>query len=209
MVQPCPSVRKVAGFRSRGFLGAAIFFPVAVMCLFSQPLSFVARPAARLLDAAGWMFFLLSVTWRLWATLFIGGRKDRALQTDGPYSVCRNPLYFGSFCYSLSLACFLKSVTFGAAVLAMFTIYCLLVIRAEEHSLELRFGEDFRNYCRRTSRLWPRWSSFHTPDHVRVDLKGLKQECIRLARAAVLPLTLQVVMQLRLHPTWPHWFNLP
>jgi len=147
--------------------------------------------------------------WRLWATLFIGGRKDRALQTDGPYSVCRNPLYFGSFCYSISLACFLKSVTFGAAVLVVFAIYCFLVIRAEEHSLEVRFGEDFRNYCRRTPRLWPRWSGFHTPDQVRVDLKYLKQECVRLARAALLPLALQMVMQLRLHPAWPHWFNLP
>lgn len=205
---PCPSVRKVSAFRRRGLFGAIVLGPAAALVLLSRPVFVGKLLEEQLFYVGGWFFFLVYMGWRLWATLFIGGRKDRELQTEGPYSVCRNPLYFGSFCYSLSIACFLGSLSFGVAVLAVLAVYCFVVIRAEEHSLELRFGEDYRNYCRRTPRLWPRWSSFHSPGQVQVDLKRLKQECIRLTRAATLPLLLQVITHLRLQPFWPHWFGL-
>jgi len=203
------SVRTFLSFRCRGLFGAAIMLPAGALALFSEPQLHEAGPVAMALNAAGWMFFLLYVAWRLWATLFIGGRKDRELQTEGPYSVCRNPLYCGSLCYALSTASFLKSFTFAAAVVLVLVVYAVFVIRAEEHSLELRFGEAFRSYSRRTPRLWPRWSAFHTPPLVNVDLKRLKAEGVRLSRAALLPVLLEAVMRLRGGPWWPHWFFLP
>src|SRR5262245_42792403 len=86
---PCPSVRKVSGFRWRGLLGALVLAPSAMLVMLSRPV-FVSRSLEeQFLDVGGWVFFLVYVAWRLWATLFIGGRKDRELQTEGPYSVCR------------------------------------------------------------------------------------------------------------------------
>jgi protein-S-isoprenylcysteine O-methyltransferase Ste14 len=34
---------------------------------------------------------------RLWCSLYISGYKNSQLITSGPYSLCRNPLYFFSF----------------------------------------------------------------------------------------------------------------
>jgi protein-S-isoprenylcysteine O-methyltransferase Ste14 len=53
--------------------------------------------------SAGWCLWP-GATLRLWSTLYIGGRKRVVLVSDGPYSLCRNPLYVGTFLIALSNA---------------------------------------------------------------------------------------------------------
>lgn len=196
-------------FKNRGLLGVIILGPLALAVIFSTPVIDERGPIACLFNAGAWTFFLLYVAIRIWATLFIGGNKDIRLQTDGPYSVCRNPLYLGSFCFALTLACLLKSAAFGIGVVVLSAVYSNFVVRAEEHFLGLRFGEDFANYCRRTPRFWPRWSSLSSPAYLRVDLKRLRQEGVRLTRAALLLILLEVLMSFRSSPGWPHWVSMP
>ena len=207
--RPGSLVRTNFSFKNRGLLGALILGPIAVAAAFSPPRFPESEPVAWALNAGAWVFFLLYVAIRIWATLFIGGNKDLRLQTDGPYSVCRNPLYVGSFCFALALTFMLKSATFAAGVIFAFVVYLNFVVRAEEHFLGLRFGEAFADYCRHTPRFWPRWSSFSSPAHLRVDVKRLRQEFVRLSRAALIPILLEVLMNFRSHANWPHWFNLP
>ncbi len=207
--RPGSDVRINFSFKNRGLLGALILGPVALAATFSPPRVTESESLASLLNAGAWVFFLLYVGIRIWATLFIGGNKDLRLQTDGPYSVCRNPLYVGSFCFALALTCMLMSATFATAVVILFMVYLSFVVRAEEHFLGLRFGEDFVNYCQRTPRFWPRWSSFNSPTHLRVDVNRLRQEFVRLSRAALIPILLEVLMKFRSTANWPHWFNLP
>ena len=40
---------------------------------------------------------------RLWCSLYIAGYKTDNLVTEGPYSMCRNPLYFFSFIGALGV----------------------------------------------------------------------------------------------------------
>lgn len=207
--RPGSLVRKNFSFRNRGLLGAVILGPIAFASAFSAPQIPESELLAWLLNAGAWVFFLLYAGIRIWATLFIGGNKDLRLQTDGPYSVCRNPLYVGSFCFAVCLTCLLKSATFASGVILAFVVYLSLVVRAEEHFLELRFGDDFRNYCKRTPRFWPRWSSLSSPLHLQVDMKRLKQECVRLSRGAAAVLLLQILVHWRASATWPHWFSVP
>ena len=143
-------MRTAFSFRHRGLLGGLILVPLALVLVFNKPAFTEATVLAWALNAAGWVCFFLYLGVRIWATLFVGGHKDRALQTEGPYSLSRNPLYFGSLCFALSVACFLKSAVFGAARLPAFFTYFFFVVRAEEHFLELRFHEDYRTYCLRT-----------------------------------------------------------
>jgi len=203
------TVRSVFGFRHRGLIGVLLFAPVGAAVVFSAPTVAAGSALGLMLNVGGWLAFLAYAGIRVWATLYVGGRKDRELQTDGPYSVCRNPLYLGSFAFAVALACFLQSIAFGAVLLPAILLYLQCVVRAEEHFLELRFQEDYRNYCRRTPRFWPRWMAFHTSPEVRVDLKRLNKEGIRLASAALAILLLQAVIFLRAASDWPHWFSVP
>ncbi len=207
--RPGSLVRTNFSFKNRGLLGALILGPIAFGAIFSAPRLSEAEPLAWLLNAGAWTFFLLYVAIRIWATIFIGGNKDLRLQKDGPYSICRNPLYVGSFCFAMALTCLLKSATLATGVVLAFMVYLYFVVRAEEHFLSLRFGEDFASYCQRTPRFWPRWSSLRAPARLDVDMKRLKQECVRLSRGASVILLLQILVHWRAAATWPHWFSVP
>ncbi|HEY9212134.1 MAG TPA: isoprenylcysteine carboxylmethyltransferase family protein, partial [Ancylobacter sp.] len=53
--------------------------------------------AGNAMRATGLCLIMAAVIGRLWATLYIGGRKNASLVTAGPYSITRNPLY----CFSI------------------------------------------------------------------------------------------------------------
>lgn len=89
-------VRRSIGFRYRGFFGVFLLAPVAAAVVFSPPSVAEDNDIALFLKAAEWVFFLAHGGVRLWEKLFTGGNKDRSLQMDGPYSLCRNPIYCGS-----------------------------------------------------------------------------------------------------------------
>jgi len=45
---------------------------------------------------AGTLLAGVAVTGRAWSLMYISGKKNASLVTVGPYSLCRNPLYFFS-----------------------------------------------------------------------------------------------------------------
>lgn len=57
---------------------------------------------------------------RIWCSLYIAGYKNNVLVTDGPYSMCRNPLYFFSFVGGIGVSCATETFTippaYGAGV---------------------------------------------------------------------------------------------
>jgi protein-S-isoprenylcysteine O-methyltransferase Ste14 len=203
------AIRRVGKFRHRGLVGALLMTPIAILVLTSPPLVREDAISGQVLNTLGWLAFLTYAAIRVWATLFIGGRKNDVLQVDGPYSICRNPLYLGSACFGLSIAFFLKSLTFGGVLLGAFLYYWLFVVPAEEKFLESRFGETFREFCRRTPRFWPRFSALQSPKSVTVDIKFLRIEAARLARGTMVPVALTILMHFRESPWWPSWFRLP
>ena len=96
---------------------------------------------------------------RLWATLWIAGRKKQTVVDDGPYRACRNPLYVGSFVMGIGLGLFLKSLVFAAGLGLVMSLYLWFVVPAEERYMRSRFGAAFDDYCRRV----PRWIPKHRP----------------------------------------------
>lgn len=94
---------------------------------------------------------------RLWCSVYIAGKKNRELVKVGPYSVCRNPLYFFSLVGAIGAALAGGMVTFAVVTAVVFVLAYRPVIEAEERYLEGVFGEEFAEYVRTVPRLMPKW----------------------------------------------------
>ncbi|MGE0406699.1 MAG: isoprenylcysteine carboxylmethyltransferase family protein [Candidatus Korobacteraceae bacterium] len=81
--------------------------------------------------------------------------KNAALTTTGPYAVTRNPLYVGSIIIALGFAIAARSPWVVVALMLLFVLVYLPVVRSEEAYLHSRFPE-FADYSRRVPRFFPR-----------------------------------------------------
>jgi protein-S-isoprenylcysteine O-methyltransferase Ste14 len=195
--------------RSRAWISFLIIAPFVLACVFSRPPSFEGSWTEIGYDFIGWLLFMVGAGWRWWATLYIAGRKHWMIVTDGPYSVCRNPLYVGTFCMALGLVFFLESVTFAVGLLLMTAYYLPITVSAEERMLREKFGQPFIDYCERVPRFWPRFRLLQTPRKIISNVQGLGAEAVRTARWFWLPLFCEGIACLRAEPWWPKLFHLP
>ena len=101
---------------------------------------------------------------RLWCSLYIAGHKTRNLVTEGPYSLCRHPLYFFSFVGAVGVGLVSETLTLSAVIFAAFALYYPFVIRFEENKMLALHGTMYEEYCRKTPRFWPRWSLLREPE---------------------------------------------
>jgi protein-S-isoprenylcysteine O-methyltransferase Ste14 len=161
------------------------------------------------IEALAWLTFLAGAAFRMWATLYIGARKGRQLVCDGPYSVCRNPLYLGTILMACSFGLFLESLTLLVAVGCCTAFGLCVAIPSEERSLTRKFGESYARYCREVPRFWPAFHLLRTPEVLEVHLAGLESELWRAARWVWVPVFGCLLMHLRTAPWWPHYFHLP
>jgi protein-S-isoprenylcysteine O-methyltransferase Ste14 len=196
-------------FTHRSWIGAACMIPAGLAVIFSRPWLGEDTALALLLDFAGWLLFLAYLTMRIWSTLYVGGVKDKVLQTTGPYSITRNPLYVGGFCFALSIALFLKSISLAVLTIVASIAYVRWVVAAEEEVLESIFGDSYREYKRRVPRMLPRPSLYQAAPTVEVRLRALRTEVQRLFAAAMMPILVFVLLHFRDAAWWPHRFRLP
>lgn len=84
------------------------------------------------------------------------------LVTEGMFSLCRNPLYFGNmliYCGVFLMHGNPYVIIFGIS-LYFFIYQC--IIYAEENYLETKFGVGYKQYCRDVPRWIPQISKFRT-----------------------------------------------
>jgi protein-S-isoprenylcysteine O-methyltransferase Ste14 len=82
-------------------------------------------------------------------------QKDHALVTSGPYARIRHPMYTALNMFSFSLA-----LTTSNLLVLFFAVLIIVpfpwIARNEEKMLLEAFGEEYREYMRRTGRFFPR-----------------------------------------------------
>ncbi|MBX9790846.1 MAG: isoprenylcysteine carboxylmethyltransferase family protein [Pirellulales bacterium] len=192
--------------RGRAVIGIAILAPFAVAGLFHTPLG-ESQPWLKLaLDALGWAFFVAGTGLRLWATLYIGGHKGKELVSEGPYSLCRNPLYLGIFLLVLSIAFFLGSPLLAIGLGLALLVYLRATVASEERRLQARQGAVFDEYCARVPRFWPRFDGFRAGEKLEIDLRTLWLEARRALRWCAIPLACELVRLVESLPGWPRLF---
>ena len=113
----------------------------------------------QMLFLAGVVLAVVGFCGRLWCLSYIAGRKKRVLVMEGPYSLCRHPLYFFSLVGGIGLGLCTETLSVALLFLLAFAVYYPPLIRGEEGFLSDNFP-GYGEYKRRVPLFVPRWSSF-------------------------------------------------
>ena len=124
-------------------------------------------------EILGYGLIVLAVLGRIWCSAYIGGRKDEELCNEGPYSMCRNPLYLFSFLGTIGIVLAAQSILLVLIVVPIYWGYYYFVIRSEERRLLQMFGSRFTAYCSKVNRLVPSFKNYRTRNSVLVNTNVL------------------------------------
>jgi len=195
--------------RSRAWISILLLVPAGVLAAVSPPHVPFGSCSELGYEAAGWSLFVLGAFARWWATLYIGGRKGNQLILEGPYSISRNPLYFGTFLIVMSIAVMIQSLLFALAALTASALYLSVTVPDEQRRLQRRHGQAFDDYRRRVPVFFPMIHLYCSTDTVPVRVDGLRAELNRTLRWIWVPFLCHAFMHLRAQDWWPHLWNLP
>lgn len=152
-------------FPLRGHLGIPFLLGSLLVC----------RPEAEPPLALGWLWLLAGLAMRLWGVAgwvpsrLAGQQPERLITVDGPYVFCRNPRYVGNLMMGIG-GCSLAGLPqcLGPYLLIWAGLH-IPIVAYEESVLEGRWGEEYRQYCRKVPRfLGP------TGRALRPQLRGLR-----------------------------------
>jgi protein-S-isoprenylcysteine O-methyltransferase Ste14 len=121
------------------------------------------------IEWAGTALIVICILGRTWSTLFIGGRKNSALTSDGPYSVSRNPLYLFSIIGAAGIGAQFGSFTVALVCGFFAWVVFLWTVWREEAALLATFGHHYRDYMARVPRFLPNPALWHSPPTLTVN----------------------------------------
>ena len=159
---------KSAVERHRGWVNLAMWFFIFVTVIFTRSAEQGLR-AHELQKTAGFILIAMSTMGTLWCGDYIFGRKSKRLCQDGPYSVCRNPLYVFSALGWLGVVMVSARLILVIAFLPVFCVDYVLVVKSEEKRLFHLFGREYETYTERVPRLVPRFKNYWTREKLEVD----------------------------------------
>ena len=161
------------------------------------------------IEMFGVLLIFLGVFGRLWATLYIGGRKSAEVVTGGPYSITRNPLYVFSTVAAAGVGAQIGSFT----GIILFALLCAgafhIVILREERYLKEALGAPYEAYLAKVPRFFPDLSLYDEGDtgsfKPRLLLNTLLDGLVFLV---ALP-AFELIDGMQLSGVLPVWFRLP
>ncbi|MDN2583678.1 isoprenylcysteine carboxylmethyltransferase family protein [Aquibium sp. ELW1220] len=127
------------------------------------------------LEFLGFCLVVACIAGRLWSILYLGGRKNRSLVVEGPYSMTRNPLYVFSTIGAVGVGLIYGSVVVALLLGVLSAWAFFLTARKEEAYLREAFGQPYATYAARTPLFWPRPSLYRDSAEVSFSPKVLKQ----------------------------------
>ena len=126
--------------------------------LIPNPLNFVV---AIIFIPPGFLF----VIWSGFTQLMVGKGTPvpaipaQRLVTTGPYRFCRNPMLLGTVIYYLGISFWINSIS-AVMITVLFLMCSVMYIKfVEEKKLELSFGEEYKEYKKKTPFLIPHLKS--------------------------------------------------
>ena len=118
---------------------------------------------------AGLVLVGLGVVGRVWALSYLVGKKSKTLVTEGPFSLCRNPLYLFSFLGVLGVCLRTRTLVIPLVVMPLFVLVHLRSVRTEEAKLRAMFEVEFDAYARQVPRFVPSFARFKESEMLSVN----------------------------------------
>jgi protein-S-isoprenylcysteine O-methyltransferase Ste14 len=155
--------------------GLRVFFVLAIpLILFTRSAWMAHDWLFDILEVIGIFLIIGGVLGRFWAILYIGASKNKTVMQEGPYSICRHPLYLfstlGVLGFGLMLGSFVLTAVLGLAVLAILSA----TAAREEAFLHHEFGPAYAEYAARVPRILPDPTLFRTGPVVPVSVNALR-----------------------------------
>lgn len=124
---------------------------VGILCLIS--LLYLAEPSP-VSVAVGFFFIIAGMFFRAWASGYID--KDKELATNGPFSLTRNPLYFGNFILGLGIAIAGNNEYSYAIFFSFYLLFFPFLMVLEHRRLKKQFGKKYEEYARKSHSFFPK-----------------------------------------------------
>ncbi|MDD3603847.1 MAG: isoprenylcysteine carboxylmethyltransferase family protein [Kiritimatiellae bacterium] len=137
-----------------------------VLCF--APPKFIPGWAAESASLLGLLLLGVAALGRVWCLVFIAGKKKDLLQTDGPFSLVRNPLYVFSFIGFIGFGLAVKNPPLAVILGILFSVYYPFIVRREEKRLTNIFGDVYRDYQSKTPRWIPDFRLYREPETMNV-----------------------------------------
>lgn len=129
----------------------------------------------------------------------VRGFRAQSLNTDGMYSLCRNPLYLGNFLVALGVLLFLHAPYLLVLYALLFWLHYERIILAEEEFLLRQYGDVYRAWAQTTPAFLPRVSGWRRPGRPFSWSRAARREASTLLGIAVAMTFLEAVTDRMLH----------
>jgi protein-S-isoprenylcysteine O-methyltransferase Ste14 len=102
----------------------------------------------------GFLFILAGMFFRAWSAGYIN--KNDRLAKDGPYSLTRNPLYFGNFLMGLGFAISGNCLFCYLIFFVYFLIFFPFLMIFEHRYLKEKFGKEYIDWYKNSNSFFPK-----------------------------------------------------
>lgn len=127
----------------------------------------------------GYMLVTSAMLGRIWCAIYIDGYKNNQLIQDGPYSICRNPLYIFSFFGVAGVLMGAQSLSLLVIVIPIYWAYFSFVTKSEEERLSELFGQESIHYSSEINRFLPSFRTYWSRDTIEVRPRLVLRSIIR------------------------------
>jgi protein-S-isoprenylcysteine O-methyltransferase Ste14 len=112
--------------------------------------------------AVGFFFIIAGMFFRAWAAGYIN--KDMELATKGPYSLTRNPLYFGNFILGMGIAISGNNLYSYGIFLAFYFLFFPFLMILEHRRMKEKFGKQYDEWAKNSNTFLPKIKRIKNPD---------------------------------------------
>lgn len=124
---------------------------IGIICLFL--VLYLAIPTPKSISI-GFFFILAGIFFRAWSSGYIN--KDNELAKDGPYSLTRNPLYFGNFILGIGIAVASNNIPSAIIFIIYYLLFFPFLMVIEHRRLKKKFKKEYIEWSKKSNSFFPK-----------------------------------------------------